>query len=82
MISLLQSDIKTALKSAFENLEGPLSVIDWCKGRNLSGDGTSTDGSYAESNLTEGNDSLSTMAVGEPISPAQSSAGGPSTFKG
>nr|POE66735.1 isoform 2 of mediator of rna polymerase ii transcription subunit 13 [Quercus suber] len=37
-ISLLQSDIKTALKSAFNTLDGPLSVTDWCKGRNQSGD--------------------------------------------
>jgi mediator of RNA polymerase II transcription subunit 13 len=33
MISLLQSDIKTALKTAFANMDGPLSVIDWCRGR-------------------------------------------------
>lgn len=33
MFSLLQSDIRTALKAAFANLDGPLSVIDWCRGR-------------------------------------------------
>ncbi|KAF7004086.1 hypothetical protein CFC21_019335 [Triticum aestivum] len=33
MIGLLQSDIKSALKTAFANMDGPLSVIDWCRGR-------------------------------------------------
>lgn len=55
VITLLQSDIKTALKSAFGQSDGPLSVTDWCKGRNQSGDGGSiSEGSTAESALTEG----------------------------
>ena len=85
MISLLQSEIKTALKSAFGNLDGPLSVADWCRGRGQSVDGVSTvDGSYAESTLSECKDSSSSvcLSVGEPMSPAQSSAGASSCLKG
>lgn len=81
MINLLQSDIKTALKSAFSILDGPLSVNDWCKGRNPSVDAGSTgDGFSAESSISECRDSSST--VGEPMSPSQSSAGGASSLKG
>ncbi|KAJ9141058.1 hypothetical protein P3X46_031639 [Hevea brasiliensis] len=62
VISLLQSEIKTALKSAFENLDGPLSVTDWCRGRSQSGDvGTTCDGSLADSTLSECKDSSSTV---------------------
>ncbi|XP_050219690.1 mediator of RNA polymerase II transcription subunit 13 isoform X2 [Mercurialis annua] len=78
VVSLLQTEIKTALKSAFGNLDGPLSVTDWCRGRSQSGDGVSTvDGSYAESTLSDCKDSSSTvcLSAGEPINPAQSSAG-------
>ncbi|KAL1192992.1 Mediator of RNA polymerase II transcription subunit 13 [Cardamine amara subsp. amara] len=54
VITLLQSDIKTALKSAFGQSDGPLSVMDWCKGRNQSGDGGSiSEGSTAESAMGE-----------------------------
>ncbi|XP_021656630.2 mediator of RNA polymerase II transcription subunit 13 isoform X1 [Hevea brasiliensis] len=84
VISLLQSEIKTALKSAFENLDGPLSVTDWCRGRSQSGDvGTTCDGSLADSTLSECKDSSSTvcLSVGEPMSPAQSSAGASSCLK-
>lgn len=38
VIGLLHSDIKVALKSAFGNLDGPLLVTDWCKGRSQPGD--------------------------------------------
>lgn len=83
MISLLQSDIKSALKSAFDALDGPLSITDWCKGRNQSGEAGSTgDGYSAESTISEGRDSSSSTAVsiiGEPISPSQ---GGQSGLKG
>lgn len=66
-MSLLQSDIKAALKSAFGSLDGPLSVIDWCKGRHHYGDsGTPGDGN--EPKDSSGAFSL----VGEPISPPQS----------
>ncbi|KAK7331485.1 hypothetical protein VNO77_25710 [Canavalia gladiata] len=75
-ISLLQSDIKTALKSAFTNLEGPLSVTDWCKGRNqLVDTGSIIDGVSAESSINECRDSS------EPMSPSQSSVGGSSCIK-
>ncbi|KAJ7964650.1 Mediator of RNA polymerase II transcription subunit 13 [Quillaja saponaria] len=68
VISLLQSDIKTALKSAFSSLEGPLSVTEWCKGRNQSGDaGGPVDGFSAESSISECRDSS-----GEAMSPSQS----------
>lgn len=77
VISLLQSDIKTALKSAFPNLEGPLSVTDWCKGRNqLVDTGSIVDGVSAESSINECRDSS------EPMSPSQSSVGGSSSIKG
>ncbi|XP_050879471.1 mediator of RNA polymerase II transcription subunit 13 isoform X3 [Lathyrus oleraceus] len=76
VISLLQSDIKTALKSAFSNLEGPLSVTDWCKGRNqLVDTGSIVDGVSAESSISECRDSS------EPLSPSQSSVCGSSSFK-
>ncbi|KAJ0020388.1 hypothetical protein Pint_31438 [Pistacia integerrima] len=78
VISLLQSEIKSALKSAFGVLDGPLSVTDWCKGRAQSGDaGALADGS-AESIVSEGRDSSSTvtLSVGEAMSPSQSSGGG------
>ncbi|CAN8287998.1 unnamed protein product [Cochlearia groenlandica] len=59
VITLLQSDIKTALKSAFGQSDGPLSVTDWCKGRNQSVDGASfSEGSTAESSLSEVSNAL------------------------
>ncbi|XP_057963111.1 mediator of RNA polymerase II transcription subunit 13 [Malania oleifera] len=84
VISLLQSDIKTALKSAFSNLDGPLSVNDWCKGRSQSGDvATTCEGFSADSTVSECRDSSSTvtLSVGDPISPSQSSSGGSSCLK-
>ncbi|XP_077214346.1 RNA polymerase II transcription mediator isoform X2 [Tasmannia lanceolata] len=84
VISLLKSDIKVALKSAFGNLDGPLSVTDWCKGRNQSGDpGATGDGYSVESAVNESRDSSSsiTLAVGEPISPPQPSTGVSSYLK-
>ncbi|XP_009596814.1 mediator of RNA polymerase II transcription subunit 13-like isoform X1 [Nicotiana tomentosiformis] len=86
-LTLLQNDIKTAMKSAFGTMEGPLSVVDWCKGRSQSNDGgISGDGFSAEStaSASECRDSSSTISfsVGEPISPSQSSAGGSSLKDG
>ncbi|KAK9274364.1 hypothetical protein L1049_019178 [Liquidambar formosana] len=78
VISLLQSDVKTALRSAFSILDGPLSVTDWCKGRSQSGDtGTSGDGFSTELTLSECRDSSNTvtLSAGEPISPSQSAGG-------
>lgn len=83
VFTLIQSDIKNALKSAFGILDGPLSATDWCKGRSQSGDvGTTGDGFSAEHGVNEGRDSSSTVTIGEPISPSQSSAGGSSCIKG
>nr|KJB26888.1 hypothetical protein B456_004G264800 [Gossypium raimondii] len=85
VISLLHSDIKSALKSAFGSLDGPLSVTDWCRGRGQSGDvGASADGSSTESNISECRDSSSTvtLSVGEAVSPSQTSVGGSSYLKG
>lgn len=82
VFTLIQSDIKNALKSAFGILDGPLSATDWCKGRSQSGDvGTTGDGFSAEHGVNEGRDSSSTVTIGEPISPSQSSAGGSSCIK-
>lgn len=84
-MSLLQSDMKTALKSAFGTLDGPLSVTDWCKGRGQLGDmGSTGDGLSAESTINESKDSSSTVMlnIGEPISPSHSSASGSSSLKG
>lgn len=85
VLDLLQSDIRTALKSAFGILDGPLSVTDWCKGRSQSSDAlTAGDGFAAESTVTECRDSSNTvtLSIGEPISPSQSSGGGSSCPKG
>ncbi|XP_018684609.1 mediator of RNA polymerase II transcription subunit 13 isoform X1 [Musa acuminata AAA Group] len=74
VMSLLQSDIKVALKSAFGNLDGPLSVIDWCRGcSHFVDSGTPGDGN--EPRDSSGAFSL----VGEPISPPQSTGGSSST---
>lgn len=86
-ISLLQSDIKAALKSAFSSVDGPLSVIDWCRGRSPSNEsGMTCDGLSAESiaSASECRDSSSTVtvSVGEPMSPSLTSAGGTSCLKG
>lgn len=74
VISLLQSDIKLAMKSAFGNLEGPLSVIDWCKGRGQSVDSGATGDGH--SYISENKDSSTGTIAGEPISP-QSIGGSP-----
>lgn len=66
-ITLLQSDIKLALKSAFGNFDGPLSVMDWCKGRNGQIDGFSAESSAS---INDCRDSSST-----PTSPSQSAGG-------
>ncbi|KAG5522210.1 hypothetical protein RHGRI_034405 [Rhododendron griersonianum] len=83
VIGLLQSDIKTALRSSFGSLDGPLYVTEWCKGR--SGDaGTVGDGFASELTGGECRDSSSTVTlpVGEPPSPSQSSSLGSLGIKG
>ncbi|KAK1311603.1 Mediator of RNA polymerase II transcription subunit 13 [Acorus calamus] len=83
VISLLQSDIKVSLKSAFANLDGPMSAFDWCKGRSSQSSDTGIigDGYSIESIVTEAKDSSSTLALGEPMSPPPSSILGPSILK-
>ncbi|KAK9736067.1 hypothetical protein RND81_04G247700 [Saponaria officinalis] len=76
VIGLLQSDVKAALKSAFGTLDGPLSVIDWCKGRCQSVDaGTFLEALSAESSVSEYRDSCNTAStsVEEPLSSPQAS---------
>lgn len=77
IISLLQSDIKLGLKSAFPSSEGPLSMTDWCRGRYHLGDsGTSGDGHSFQFTIGESKDSLSMVSLGgEPLSPPQSGGG-------
>ncbi|ERN20081.1 mediator of RNA polymerase II transcription subunit 13 [Amborella trichopoda] len=81
VISLLQSDLKIALKSAFgeRNLDGPLPINDWCKGRfqSIEGGSMSSDGCTVESMINDAKESSSTvtLGIGEPITPPQSSAG-------
>lgn len=73
VISLLQSDVKTALKSAFGTSDGPLSVTDWCKGRSQSSDaGATCDTLSAESTLSEYRDSSNTASISmvDPVSPS------------
>lgn len=84
VISLLQSDIKSSLKAAFRNLDGPLSVTDWCKGRGQVVDTVNMgEGLSAESSVGECRDPSSTMTLsgGEPLSPCQSTVG-PTSLKG
>lgn len=86
-IGLLQSDIKEALKSAFSNADGPLTVMDWCRGRNPSNESAMTyDGHSVESiaSASECRDSSSTvtLSVGDPMSPSLTSASGASGLKG
>lgn len=76
MISLLQSDIRGALKAAFANMDGPLSVngplsvIDWCRGRGNAAESAGTGDAYSfqystgdilepSSSLSIGGDSMS-----------------------
>ncbi|XP_020091432.1 mediator of RNA polymerase II transcription subunit 13 isoform X2 [Ananas comosus] len=74
VISLLQSDIKSALKSAFGNVDGPMPVIDWCMGRSQSGDsGSAGDGYSFQYPNSETRDSSNTVTLGgESMSPSQS----------
>ncbi|KAK4740779.1 hypothetical protein SAY87_024367 [Trapa incisa] len=92
VLSLLYSDIKSALKSAFgsmdglsghrRKLEGPLTVQDWCKGRSHAGDtGNMGDGLSAESSVGESRDTMS-LSGGEPYSPSLSTAVATSNLKG
>lgn len=84
VISMLHSEIKTGLKSAFRSLDGPLFLTDWCKGRSQLGElGALSDGSSAESSVSECRESSNaiTLSMMEPMSP-QTSVGGSSSLKG
>ncbi|XP_040994670.1 mediator of RNA polymerase II transcription subunit 13-like isoform X3 [Juglans microcarpa x Juglans regia] len=78
------SDVKRVLKSAFGILDGPLSVNDWCKGRNHSVDaGSAGDGFSAKSSINECTDSSSTvmLSAAEPMDPSHYSASRSSCLK-
>ncbi|XP_024380105.1 mediator of RNA polymerase II transcription subunit 13 isoform X3 [Physcomitrium patens] len=69
--NLLQSDMRVAMANAFGDgaADGPLALVDWCKGFVQSSDG----GLCAESTNTEVN-SIVTV-VGESMTPSQSGGG-------
>lgn len=80
VMNLLQSDVKTAVKSAFGTTDGPLSVTDWCKGRSKSIDaGNMSEALSSESTLSEYRDSPNTSAISmrDPVSPSSPSSGMP-----
>ncbi|MQL89359.1 hypothetical protein Taro_021936 [Colocasia esculenta] len=83
VISLLQSDIKVAIKNAFGNFDGPLSVTDWCRGRNQSGDSMAIgDGFPIDCIGMEAKDTSGPITLGgEPISPPQALTSGSSCLK-
>jgi mediator of RNA polymerase II transcription subunit 13 len=72
MISLLQSDIRQALKAAFANMDGPLSVIDWCRGRGNAAESVTADAysfQYSTGDTLEPSSSL--PIGGDSLSPPQ-----------
>ncbi|KAM7259885.1 hypothetical protein ACFE04_015626 [Oxalis oulophora] len=73
MISLLQTEMKASLRSAFVMLDGPLTITDWCKGRSQPIDA----GMVAEGSSLEGEcrdpESIG-LSVGDQMSPSQSSS--------
>ncbi|VAH96381.1 unnamed protein product [Triticum turgidum subsp. durum] len=76
MIGLLQSDIKSALKTAFANMDGPLSVIDWCRGRSTIAESAAMGDAYSF-HYTTGDIRETSNSVpigGDAMSPPQSSS--------
>ncbi|KAJ1258087.1 hypothetical protein BS78_10G046800 [Paspalum vaginatum] len=74
LISLLQSDIRAALKAAFANMDGPLSVIDWCRGRGNTAESSAMGDAYSFQYSTGDiiRETSSSMAlVGDSMSPPQ-----------
>ncbi len=72
--SLLQSDVRIALSNAFgeTSMDGPLALVDWCRGRVQMSDG----GHFSESTVTDSKEVSSTITVvGEPITPPQLGGG-------
>lgn len=87
VMSLLQSDVRTALKTAFgePSLDGPLLVTDWCRGRVQLGEGGHMGEGYSGENApNDSKEATSTVtaALGEPITPPQCSAAGSVNLKG
>ncbi|CAN6208649.1 unnamed protein product [Urochloa humidicola] len=76
MFSLLQSDIRTALKAVFVNMDGPLSVIDWCRGRSNPAESAAAGDAYSFHYSTgDIRESSSTMSIGgDSMSPPQLSS--------
>jgi mediator of RNA polymerase II transcription subunit 13 len=75
MIGLLQSDIKSALKTAFANMDGPLSVVDWCRGRSNIAESAAMGDAYSF-HYTTGDirDTSNSIPIGgDAMSPPQSS---------
>ncbi|XP_044946122.1 mediator of RNA polymerase II transcription subunit 13-like [Hordeum vulgare subsp. vulgare] len=76
MIGLLQSDIKSALKTAFANMDGPLSVIDWCRGRSNIAESAAMGDAYSF-HYTTGDIRETSNSIpigGDAMSPPQSSS--------
>ncbi|KAG0582832.1 hypothetical protein KC19_3G089700 [Ceratodon purpureus] len=72
--SLLQSDVRVAISNAFGDAaaDGPLGLVDWCKGAVQGSDG----GLCAESTNTDSREVNSTVTVvGESMTPGQSGGG-------
>lgn len=87
VMSLLQSDIRVALKTAFgeTSLDGPLLITDWCRGRVQLGEGGHIGEGYSGENApNDSKEAISTVtvAIGEPITPPQCSTGGSVNLKG
>lgn len=83
MISLLQSDIKQAVKLAFGNSDGPLPLIDWCKGRaHLSDSGSAGDAYTFPYGGNDAHDSSSSVTLGGDSTSPPQSTGTSSTHRG
>lgn len=70
--SLLQSDVRVAISNAFGDTaaDGPLGLVDWCKGCVLQGSDATAAGICAESTNTDSREVNSTVtAVGESMTP-------------
>lgn len=86
-LSLLQSDVRTVFKKAFgdTNSDGPLSIIDWCRGRVQLGEGNHAGDSLSgDCPLNDSKEATSTVSgtLGDPITPPQCSAVGSVNVKG
>ena len=87
LMTSLQSTIRIALKTTFgdTNLDGPLLITDWCRGRVQLGEGGHIAEGYSGKNASNDSKeatSIVTAAIGEPITPPQCSAGSSINLKG